>query len=157
MRKLALLLTVLFCVSCSPSGGPSDQQLLIWELLTTYGHILTYAQDAKPAEYSLVSTSSPTYTVTHTFSTMTTADGSLADSTDAMTFTGTQQPPASATFSMRIRTGSGGTEHTVYWEMNRVEGKPVFSNFTIDGVSYQEYVRELADFYEEAFWLPSLP
>lgn len=36
--------------------------------------------------------------------------------------------------------------------MNRVEGRPVFSNFTIDGVSFQTYADELADFYEGVVW-----
>jgi len=151
MRKPALLLTLLFFVSCR---APSYEQLLIWELLTTYGHIFTYARDDKPVEYTLASTSSPAYTVTHTFTNLTTPNGSFAHGTDTMTFSGTGLPPSSATFSMRIRTGSGGTEHAVYWEMNRVAGRPVFSNFSIDGVSYQDHVTELADFYEHTFWLP---
>ncbi len=145
MRKLALLLTVLLFVSCR---APSYEQLLVWEMLKTYGHILTYAMDAAPVGYRFETASSPSLTWTHTFTNLTTPNGSFAHGSDSMTFTGTGLPPSSATFSMRIRTGSDGTEHALYWEMNRVAGRSVFSNFSIDGVSYQDHVTELADFYE---------
>lgn len=152
MRKLALLLSAFLCCSCAPLDPPSQEQLLIGEMLETYGHIFSYAMDDAPDAYSFSSTSSPSYTWTHTFTNMTTPDGSYAHGTDTMGFAGEGVPPSSATFSMRIRTGLGGTEHAVYWEMNRVEGRPVFSNFTIDGVSFQAYADELADFYEGVVW-----
>ncbi|MEA4860036.1 MAG: hypothetical protein VB127_06100 [Sphaerochaeta sp.] len=152
MIKLALLLIAFLCSSCSPSNPPSEEQLLLWEMLSTYGHILSYAMDDAPDAYSFSSTSSPSYTWTHTFTNLTTPNGSYAHGTDAMGFVGAGLPPCSATFSMSIRTGAIGSTHALYWEMLRVEGLPVFSNFTIDGVSFQAYAYELADFYEGVYW-----
>lgn len=152
MGKLALLLIAIMCSSCSPSNPPTGEQLLIWEMLSTYGHIFTYAKEEAPVGYGFESTSSPSHTWTHTFTDLSTPDGSYAHGTDTMDFAGEGLPPFSATFSMSVRTGSSGSTHALYWEMLRSEGRPVFSNFTIDGVSFQAYAYELADFYEGVYW-----
>ena len=108
MRKLALLLSAFLCCSCAPLDPPSQEQLLIGEMLETYGHIFSYAMDDAPDAYSFSSTISPSYTWTHTFTILTTPDGSYAHGTDTMGFAGEGVPPSSATFSMRDPHRIGG-------------------------------------------------
>ncbi len=152
LRWLCLLL--LFCFSsCQPQYQRTEQQLCIWEILTTYGamrdEILAHQND-----YSFIRTiQADPFIVTDTYSAISLGSGYL-DGVDSMTFTQTDRPPIEAEMDIEIQTDEHSLRYHVHWVMERQDGIPVYTEFTINNDSYLAYADELADFYEHPYELP---
>lgn len=151
MRTLAGLFVMCFLYlssACNLVYPLSDQQLLVRQILTTYGAIKDATEANQQQEGTFTVTKDGIRPVCFTYNGILMPDGNYLDGTDRMTFSSTSGSVETGTMDISIREGEAGTTHHVSWEMVRIGTEATYPVFTIDAVDYTEYSEELKDFYE---------